>query len=127
MPSQVPVTPAVEAALRDLGVQYINYYVKPWAASPDDAAVSANDAMLALADRLEIDFAFSCYVVDPPDACVRKALERGKRFKGIVFDEIEHCRLLNPHKDAQRLGRPGDLSYPGRGIRSHAQRFSRPA
>src|ERR1035441_9298889 len=79
MPSEVPVTPAVESALRDMGVQYINYYVKPWAASPDNEAASANEAMLALADRLGIDFAISCYVVDPPDGCVRQALERGKR------------------------------------------------
>ena len=106
MPSQAPVTPAMEAALRDMGVQYLNYYVKPWAASPEEAAATANEAMLGLADKLGIEFALSCYVVDPPDSCVRQALESGNRFKGIVFDEVEHCRLLNPHKGAQRLADP---------------------
>ena len=83
--------------------------------------------MLALADRLGIDFALSCYVVDPPDGCVRKALERGKLFKGIVFDEIEHCRLLNPHEGAQRLADPATFHTLDEAYQRHAQGLSRAA
>jgi len=96
MPCQVPVTPAVENALRDIGIQYVNSYVKPWQATPDSEAEAAVKGMLEFVDRNNLDFALSCFVVDPPDVCVQEAAQRGGRFKGIVFDEIEHCRLLNP-------------------------------
>lgn len=98
MPCQIPVTPAVEGALRDIGIQYINYYVKPWQGVPEDQSLSANQAMLDFADKLGISYSLSCYGVDPPQACVEAAQRGSGRFRGIVFDEIEHCRQLNPHK-----------------------------
>jgi hypothetical protein len=106
MPTQVPITPAVEAALRDMGVAYINYYVKPSARTTDEDAFAVNEAMLALIDKSGMDFSLACFVVDPPEACVASARRQGSRFKGIVFDELEHCRLLNPHKRAENLADP---------------------
>lgn len=100
LPSQVPMAPSEEKALRELGIDYVNYYTKPAAFSPDDLAVSVNRGMLDVVERLGLDFSLSCFVVNPPDACVREAAERGgKHFKGIVFDELEHCRLLNNESD----------------------------
>jgi hypothetical protein len=110
MPSQTPVTPAVEAALRDLGVSYLNYYVKPWAATPEAEAAAANEAMLGFVDRLGCTFSLSCYTIDPPDACVQAAQQRGERFRGIVFDELEHCRQLNPHEGTPTFTDPLQLT-----------------
>ena len=107
MPNQTPVTPAVEAALRDIGISYVNYYVKPWASTPDEEAVETNRQMLELVERMGIDFSLACFVVDPPEACVEAAQQLGGRFRGIVFDELEHCRLLNPHEYALNLADPG--------------------
>ncbi len=110
MPSQVPVTPAVEAALRDIGVPYINYYVKPWVATPDAEALAVNEAMLSFVDRLGLAFSLACYTADPPDACVRAAQQRAERFRGIVFDELEHCRQLNPHEGTPTFAEPLQLA-----------------
>ena len=109
MPCQVPVTPAVESALRDMGIDYINYYVKPWTATPEEEAVAANREMMAFTERMDLDFALSCYVADPPETAVREAVAAGPRFKGIVFDELAHCRLLNLHEGTEPLADPAAL------------------
>ena len=110
MPSQIPVTPAVEAALRHIGIQYINYYVKPWNGTPIETSLSTNEGMLAFCDKMDIPFSLACYVVDPPDACVQEAVKRGKRFKGILFDELAHCRQLNPHEGIETFTDTESLS-----------------
>ena len=95
MPSQVPVTHAVEAALKDIGVNYLNYYIVA-APGQDLPPTDINKAMMALCDKLGVDFSIACHHIDPPDDCVKTAVEHGKsRFRGVVFDELEHCRLLN--------------------------------
>jgi len=102
MPSQVPVPRPVEAALRETGINYINYYVyndQPGETPPDEV----NASMIRLADSLEADYSIACHHVDPPDQCVRAAAEHAKasgRYRGVVFDEIEHCRLLWPYSKA---------------------------
>ncbi len=96
MPSQIPVTPAVESALKEMGIGYINYYVYNQAGGETPAA-EVNRSMMALADSLGLDYSIACHHVDPPDDCIRAAAEHGKssgRYRGVVFDEIEHCRLL---------------------------------
>lgn len=100
LPSQVSVPAPLEAALKEMGISYINFYintsVKP-ENSPDMPAKEVNNAMMDLADRLKLDYSISCHISDPPDECVRDAVARGKessRFRGVVFDELEHIRLL---------------------------------
>ncbi len=51
LPCQTPVTPAVERALREIGIDYVNWYVKPGPGTPDEQAVAANREMLAFARR----------------------------------------------------------------------------
>lgn len=106
MPSQVPVTPAVANALEEIGIQYVNYYVKPWASTPDAVAQATNAGMLEWLRKTNLEVALACYVVDPPDSCVKEAATLGPRFQGIVFDELEHCRLLNHHEAAADLADP---------------------
>lgn len=103
LPSQIPVAPTVESALHDIGFDFLNYYVKPVNSVTDEHAARINDALLDLVERLDVDFAIATYAEDPPDACVTEALSRGateqgaSRFKGVIFDEVEHCRLMNLH------------------------------
>ena len=95
MPTQIPVTSAVENALREMGIDYINYYIftdmnAPLNYSPE----TVNNEMIALCKRLKLDFSISVWV-DLPEEIVRKsAKEPG--FQGMVFDELEHIRLLMP-------------------------------
>lgn len=96
MPSQIPVSRAVASALKEMGVSYINYYIYNNQAGEAPAA-EVNSAMMALANSLGADYSIACHHVDPPDDCIRAAVDRGKatgRYRGIVFDELEHCRLL---------------------------------
>lgn len=99
--TQVPVTHAVEEALRDIGIGFVNYYPVSYPGAPDLPAREVNDAMMALCERLGIDFAHSCHQIDPPDQVVvdsvarAAAAGRGMRYRGVIFDEIEHIRLLN--------------------------------
>lgn len=93
--TQVPVTAAVQAALRDIGIGYANYYVKAGQWDSEANAVEVNRAMMTMCDSLNLDFSISCHHVDPPDQCVREAVEHKRGFRGVVFDELEHVRLLN--------------------------------
>lgn len=96
MPAQIPITQAVEDSLREMGIGYINYYVNTNEGAGDLPADEVNRAMLGLCERLNLDFSLACHMIDPPQECVRAAKESGKsRFRGIVFDELEHCRLMN--------------------------------
>lgn len=100
--TQVPVSPAIENALRAMGISYINYYVKNSAdPTPKELpAADVNKAMLALADRLGLDYSIACHALDPPDDCVREAVAHAKdshRYRGVVFDELEHVRQLWPY------------------------------
>ena len=94
MPSQVPVTPAVSAALKEIGITYLNYYPVALGQGTDAPAKETNDALLALCESLGIDFSIACHHLDPTDECVRDAVKH-KQFRGVVFDELEHCRVLN--------------------------------
>lgn len=101
IPTQVPVTPAIQAALKDIGISYMNYYI---VAQPgvDLPAKETNDAMMRLADLLGIDFSIACCQANPPDECVKDAVAHAKasngkqQYLGTVFDELEHVRLMNP-------------------------------
>jgi hypothetical protein len=111
LPTQTPPAPAVAAALKSLGIDYVNYYVKTYEGIPDGQAVEVNRAMLDLVKELGLDFSISCFTVDPPEQAVHdaKALAGSTpalRFEGIVFDELEHCRLLN-------MQSPMPLADPG--------------
>lgn len=102
LPTQVPVSPAIENALRGMGIGYINYYVKN-CAEPNASelpAADVNKAMLALADKLGLDYSIACHHMDPPDDCVQEAVAHAKgstRYRGVVFDELEHVRQLWPY------------------------------
>ena len=101
MPTEIPVTQAVEESLREMGISYINYYVNTSANAGDLPATEVNQAMLGLCRRLNLDFSIACHMIDPPEGCVRSAVESGKsRFRGVVFDELEHCRLMNNYAPA---------------------------
>ncbi len=101
-PTQLPVSPAIENALRDMGISYINYYVKN-STGQDPKELPAGDvnkAMLALADKLGVDYSIACHHLDPPGGCVRDAVANARgnaRYRGVVFDELEHSRLLWPY------------------------------
>lgn len=95
LPSQAPMPPAVENALKDMGIGFVNFYVSNTPAHdlPEDETVAA---MIALCERLNLDFALSCHHRDPSAASVGAALASGARFEGVVFDELAHIRLLHP-------------------------------
>jgi hypothetical protein len=101
MPCQVPVSKAVESALREMGIGYVNYYLKTFVVSTDRPASEIQPPMLDLCARLGMDWSIATYEADPPDDAVREAAKasaapgRKGRFRGIVFDELEHSRLLN--------------------------------
>ena len=95
LPSQIPVTPAVEGALRDLGIGYVNFYVAntPEVEPPEGETAAA---MMALCDRLGLSFSLACHHRNPSLDTVRAAVAAGTRFEGVLFDELEHIRLLFP-------------------------------
>ena len=95
LPSQVPITPAVENALRSMGIGFMNFYVSNIPARDLPEAETAA-AMIALCERLGIDFALACHHRDPLVASVRAGAASKARFEGVVFDELAHIRLLHP-------------------------------
>lgn len=100
MPSQVPVTPAVEAAVAGMGIDYINYYINPNKWVGEETALQVNAGMLQFVARAGLDFSISCHTVDPPAAAIAAAREAaathaGVDFEGVVIDEFPHIRLLH--------------------------------
>ncbi len=95
MPNQTPVSPAVQAALREMGIGYLNYYVNTAPDAGDLPPEQVSDALLGLCDDLGLDLSIACHMHEPPEAQVRAAAERGARFRGVVFDEIEHVGVLH--------------------------------
>lgn len=93
--SQVPTGAAVENALRDMGIGFANYYVTV-TPGQDLPEAETNQAMMALCERLGLNFALACHHRNPDEATCREAVARGAAFQGIVFDELEHIRLMNP-------------------------------
>lgn len=99
MQSMVKTDPLVEAALAEMGIGYFNYYANTvdWQqGNPDAPEAEVNASMMALAERLKLDFSISCHMVDPSDASIRAA-SASRRFRGVVIDEVEHARLMNYH------------------------------
>jgi hypothetical protein len=94
LPSQVPVTASVEQALKDLGIGFVNFYVSntPARDLPENETTAA---MIALCERLNLDFALACHHRDPSKDSVQAACASKAHFEGVVFDELAHIRLLH--------------------------------
>lgn len=115
LPSQVPVSDAIKDALSDIGVQYVNYYT--YLGGSEAQAIDVNNAMMGLCRDLDMLFSLSCYHIDPPDAVVQAAAKE-PLFRGIVFDELEHVRLLFQRSPELRIADPSafhslDQAYDG--------------
>jgi len=126
MPMQIPVSEHVKSALKDLGISYINYYVYNGCSEPkpDAPAADVNKAGMDLADYLGADFSIAGCNYDPPDDCVRTAVERYKsngRFRGVLIDELEWVRLMVDYSPVrlaytskcQTLEQASDLTLAG--------------
>ncbi len=101
LPSQIPVSPAVEGALRDMGIGYLNTYVTTLPGNPDLPPSETAAAVRDLCSRLHIDFSLATHLLDPPDQTIRESVawgaapDQGGRFRGTVIDELAHIRLLH--------------------------------
>jgi hypothetical protein len=93
-PVTLPVTPAYVAALRDMGIGYVNYFVTN-APGFDRPEAEINAAMMAVCDTLGLDFSLACHHRNPAPETVRAAAAN-KRFLGVLVDELEHIRLMFP-------------------------------
>ncbi len=93
LPSNVPVDPAVETMLKDIGVNYVNFYVYNNAGPAEQDAMAVYDAQAALAKRLGAAYQLACHHIDIPEAVARKAAQ-DPLCQGVVIDELEHIRLL---------------------------------
>ncbi len=101
-PVQLPISAAVKKAIAHLGIDQINYccVTVPSNAQREDA-LAINREMLAYAQGAGLDFSLAAQVLDPPDQAVRDAIAAdgaGAHFLGMLFDELEHWRLLYPNQ-----------------------------
>ena len=100
-PVQLPISPAVSAAMGHLGIDYLNYICGSFpnnAAREDGVAISRE--MLAYVRQAGLDYSISAQVVDPPEEAVRLAVaasSEAAHFEGMLFDELEHWRLMYPN------------------------------
>jgi hypothetical protein len=95
LPSQVPVPRPVENALHDMGIGYAGFYVSntPPAEAPEAETTAA---MLALCDRLGLQFTLDCHHRNPRPESVQASAAAGDAFQGVLVDELTHIRLLYP-------------------------------
>ncbi|MHB1462538.1 MAG: hypothetical protein ACYC1M_14720 [Armatimonadota bacterium] len=93
LPTMLPVDPAVELMLKDVGVNYLSFYVYNNSGPTEQDAMAVYDAQAALAKRLGAEYQLECHHVDIPEAVVRKAA-LDPLCNGVLIDELEHIRLL---------------------------------
>ncbi len=93
LPTMLPVDPSVEAMLRDVGVNYLNFYVYNNYGPPEQDAMAVYEAQAALAKRLGANYQLACHHMDIPEAVARKA-SQDSLCQGVLIDELEHIRLL---------------------------------
>ncbi len=93
LPTMLPVDPAVELMLKDVGVNYLNFFVYNNGGPTEQDAMAVYDAQAALAKRLGAEYQLACHHVDIPEAVVRKAAQ-DPLCNGVLIDELEHIRLL---------------------------------
>jgi hypothetical protein len=99
LPSQLNMQHSEITALKDLGLDYINYYVNTFTNAGDMPAMKVNQYMMDIADSLRVNFSISCSVYDTPNDVLEDAVKRYKgtvRFKGNVIDEFDHARFIYP-------------------------------
>lgn len=101
-PVQLPVSRAVARGIAHLGIDHINFCCRTFPSNaPREDALAITQAMVAYAREAGLDYAFAAQVVDPPDEAVRAAVAADApeaRFLGMLFDEIEHWRLMYPNQ-----------------------------
>ncbi|MHB1461558.1 MAG: hypothetical protein ACYC1M_09785 [Armatimonadota bacterium] len=93
LPTMLPVDPAVELMLKDVGVNYLNFYTFNNGGPTEQDAMAVYDAQAALAKRLGAEYQLACHHMDIPEAVVRKAAQ-DPLCNGVLIDELEHIRLL---------------------------------
>lgn len=103
MPTDIPVSQAVKEAVRDMGINYINYHPsihRPGKSLPPDVV---NNAMLEFCEELNLKYAIGAQSHDPYFEGIRQAAEcdaahkQDRRFLGVVHDELVHYRVLNSY------------------------------
>ena len=100
-PVQLPISASVAAAIEYLGIDYLNYICAsfPSNASREDGAAISRE-MLAFVQQAGLDYSISAQVVDPSDEAIRLAADASSdaaHFEGMLFDELEHWRLMYPN------------------------------
>lgn len=93
LPTMLPVDPTVEMMLKDIGVNYLNFYTFNNYGPPEQDAMAVYDAQAGLAKRLGANYQLACHHMDVPESVVRKAA-LDPLCDGVVIDELEHIRLL---------------------------------
>lgn len=91
--TNLPVDPAVELMLKDIGVNYLNFYVHNNGGPTEQNAMMVYDAHAELAKRLGAAYQLACHHIDVPEDVVRKAAQ-DPLCQGVLIDELEHIRLL---------------------------------
>jgi len=94
MPVQLPVAEATEEFLKDVGIDYINFYTKISPAEPNFLSLNVTKTMVDLCEKLDLDFSISTHRIFPEPECIDIA-KKSKYFKGVVFDELAHISVIN--------------------------------
>jgi hypothetical protein len=92
----------VAQGIKHLGIDHINYCcaTTPGNAKHEDP-LRINREMLDYARSAGLDYSLAAQVLDPPDQAVRDAVaahDEHARFEGMLFDEVEHWRLMYPNQ-----------------------------
>lgn len=110
LPSEVPTPRSVVDGLRDIGVNYVNFYT---AASKGDYYTVENisasrqqavaEAMVKVCEDAGFAFSPSVHWKDIPDQTLA-FYGRNRLCQGVVMDEGEHVRQLNWHGFGKKFG-----------------------
>ena len=99
LPNQAPIPPAVEHALAEMGIDYVNFYLNTSPAAGDVPFDSTLPGLMDMCKRLKLDFSIAAHAFEPPEEALRQASglngDEGSRFEGVLFDELAHVAVLN--------------------------------
>ena len=78
LPSQVPVVSAIESAVGDMGIDFVNFYVSN-TPEHDVRETETLEATIALCERLGLDFALACHHRDPARSLCQEGFGRSRK------------------------------------------------
>ncbi len=102
MPSEIPISDSVKNAVKDMGINYINFHPFVYCEGKSLKADQVIKDMQDFCNELNLSYAIGTQNYDPDFEILKKVTDDIKKqnqslFLGVVHDELVHYKILNKY------------------------------